>query len=365
MDTISSIYSITISLSQLKRCTEQLDFYLAKFRNRLKGSNKVYVMQTHRLLKSLTSSLEDLCGKGKECEVPAGDLLAHHGIDQINFNKLQKYLSESKLARKLEGYLQSQQEKDEKVLSKRGKADGRFSTHEPSNSAPRDSVPLLTHIQGFLTALTNPSEEGEIFCSLTDTKEWCFKYMLLDPAHHFRSIVEEARAVILAGGTMQPMEDYTTHLFPYVPPNKILTLSCGHVIPSENLLAWPLVKRPSNGEFDFTFTNRMDPAMIEDLGISIANMCNFIPHGVVCFFPSYSYLDFVVAQWQKKTKPGSSMTVWDKLGARKQIFRETNEKSGVEEILRDYALAIDTGKGGLLLGVVGGKMSEGINFNDK
>lgn len=36
----------------------------------------------------------------------------------------------------------------------------------------------------------------------------------------------------------------------------------------------------------------------------------------------------------------------------------------MEEILRDYGQAIDSGKGGLLFSVVGGKMSEGINFND-
>lgn len=363
MDTISSIYSVTVTLPQLQRCNEQLDFYLTKYRNRLKGGNKVYVMQTHRLLRSLTLTLENLSKQQKEREVPSGDILAHHGVDQINFNKLQKYLTESKLARKLEGYLLSQQEEEQKskVQSRRG--NGRVLDTSTNPTSP-DAVPLLTHIQSFLTALTNPSSEGKIFCSVTDSKEWCLKYMLLDPAHHFRTIVNEARAVILAGGTMQPMEDYTTHLFPYLPPDKIRTLSCGHVIPSENLLASPLVKRPSGGDFDFTFSCRNDPSMIDDLGMSIANLCNFIPHGVVCFFPSYSYLDLVVERWQKKTKDGVP-TVWERLGAKKCIFRESNEKSGVEEILRDYKIAIDTGKGGLLLGVVGGKMSEGINFNDK
>lgn len=33
-------------------------------------------------------------------------------------------------------------------------------------------------------------------------------------------------------------------------------------------------------------------------------------------------------------------------------------------MLREYGQAIDSGKGALLLSVVGGKMSEGINFND-
>ena len=36
----------------------------------------------------------------------------------------------------------------------------------------------------------------------------------------------------------------------------------------------------------------------------------------------------------------------------------------MEDTLREYSHAIDSGKGGLLFSVVGGKMSEGINFND-
>lgn len=48
-----------------------------------------------------------------------------------------------------------------------------------------------------------------------------------------------------------------------------------------------------------------------------------------------------------------------------QVFRESSDGSSVEDILKDYAQAIDSGKGGLLLSIVGGKMSEGINFNDK
>jgi len=355
IDAISSIHSITVTLAQLTRCRGQLETYLAKFRNRLKGSNKVYVMQISRLLGGLASHLEDLSGKGKEGEVQPGDLLATKGIDQINFFKLQKYLTESKLARKLEGYLVHTEQKQTEQSQRRG--------NTTEQNKPRDSVPVLTHLQGFLMALTNPSDEGKIFYGRTETKDACFKYLLLDPAFHFRDVVEEARAVILAGGTMQPMQDYITHLFPYLPKEKIRMLSCGHVIPKDNLLVWPMTKGPTGRELEFTFDKRMDRTLIEELGRTIINICTVIPHGVVCFFPSYSYLSFVIAQWRKK--PGEGSSVWDRLGGKREIFQESSEKSSVEETLAEYARAIDSGKGAILLSVVGGKMSEGINFNDK
>ncbi|KAH0609297.1 uncharacterized protein H6S33_012783 [Morchella sextelata] len=354
INAISSIYSINVSLNQLERCQAQLEIYLNKFRNRLKGKNKVYVMQVTRILSTLTSYLKELDRKGGEGAVIAGDLLAMNGMDQLNFFKLQRYLNESKLARKVEGYVVHIETKEQEKQHKKSAGE----------NISNVSIPTLTHIQGFLLALTNPSTEGRIFYGkMEDKKVACFRYMLLDPAHHFKEIVEEARAVILAGGTMEPMNDYMMHLFPYLPKERIRTFSCGHVIPKENLVALPVSKGPSGREFEFTFEKRMLPAMIEDLGRAIINLCLVIPHGVVCFFPSYAYLEYVVSQW-KKTSGSMGKSIWERLADRKIVFRESSDGSSVEDILKDYAQAIDSGKGSLLLSVVGGKMSEGINFND-
>jgi len=52
------------------------------------------------------------------------------------------------------------------------------------------------------------------------------------------------------------MSDYAQHLLSYVKPERIMTLSCEHVIPPEQLLAVPVVRGESGAEFDFTFENR-------------------------------------------------------------------------------------------------------------
>lgn len=166
---------------------------------------------------------------------------------------------------------------------------------------------------------------------------------------------------------MSPMSDYTTHLFPTLSPEKLLTLSCGHVIPRENILAYPLVRAPSGREFEFTFEKRNDAALLQELGIAIVNLCRFIPKGVVLFFPSYGYLAQVVEAW-KKQPPGAAggKSVWDRLADVKDVFLEERGK-GVEQTLGGYRDAVDSGKkgGAVMLAVVGGKLSEGINFNDE
>lgn len=58
MDAIAGIHGVEVSLKQLKRARAQLGVYLQKFRNRLKGKNRVYVAQVMRVIDSLAGYLE-------------------------------------------------------------------------------------------------------------------------------------------------------------------------------------------------------------------------------------------------------------------------------------------------------------------
>jgi chromosome transmission fidelity protein 1 len=58
------------------------------------------------------------------------------------------------------------------------------------------------------------------------------------------------------------MSDYEQHLLSYLDPSRIMTLSCGHVIPPSNLLAIPVVRTLSGTEFDFTFEKRKSDKMV-------------------------------------------------------------------------------------------------------
>lgn len=58
MDAISGIHGVEVSLKQLKRARGQLGVYLQKFRNRLKGKNRVYIAQVVRVIDSLAGYLE-------------------------------------------------------------------------------------------------------------------------------------------------------------------------------------------------------------------------------------------------------------------------------------------------------------------
>ena len=190
-DTIANMSSVTLTSRQLKASRLQLGIYLQRFGNRLKGSNRVYVVQTMRVIESMIAYIGrfEQGGIAKERIASVDEMMAGRGMDQVNLHKLLRYLHESKLARKVHGY-QVQTSEAER-------------TTKDKSETP--TAPVLTAVQGFLASVINPASEGRFFCSKADDRDWSLKYMLLDPSPHFREVVEDARAVILAGGTMSPV----------------------------------------------------------------------------------------------------------------------------------------------------------------
>ncbi|KAJ4388199.1 ATP-dependent DNA helicase chl1 [Gnomoniopsis smithogilvyi] len=364
MDAVASVHAAEIRLSEMRRARQMLGVYFKRFGKKLKGENRIMVAQVVKVIDGLTEWLTAaLAAKSDHGLVDPNTLMKNKGVDQLNLFKLIKYIHESKLAFKVESYA-SHVEEETAALG-------------TSKSSP--SSPVLHALSSFIAALTNPSDEGRIFyekqtATPSSSPDLKLSYLLLSPTHAFSSIANTARAVILAGGTMSPFEDYKAHLFPYLPTDKITTLSCGHVIPEANLCVWPLASTKPNATepndiFEFSFSRRSNKSMMTSLGRALLNMCTVVPDGVVVFFPSYGYLDEIVLAWQTDETSQGGNSIWTRLQAKKAVFRETKGGSS-DETLQDYTQAIlnpsDTSKcGALLLSVVGGKMSEGINFSDR
>ncbi|ROT37810.1 DNA repair helicase [Sodiomyces alkalinus F11] len=365
MDAVANAYASQIRLGELKRARQMLGVYVKRFGKKLKGENRVFVGQIGRVVEGLSEWMDGaLKLKNDQGIVDSRELLRSKGIDQINLFKLIQYIQASKLAYKIESYAAHIEEEKDPSKGKR---------------APKSSTPVLHTLHSFLVSLTNLSSEGRIFYQKLQgpTPDIQLSYLLLSPTHAFSSVATTARAVILAGGTMSPFGDYKDHLFPYLAGDKITTLSCGHVIPPSNLCVWTLAAAragDATSTFEFSFQRRGDKTMVNQLGVAISNMCAVVPDGVVVFFPSYGYLDQVIATWEAR-QPGETKSVWERMQERKAVFREAKGGSS-DEVLEAYSAAIlggaattsstsSTARGALLLSVVGGKMSEGINFSDR
>lgn len=280
---------------------------------------------------------------------------------------MERFLKDSQIARKVAGYANRQAEKERLAAVVSGRGDTLHS---------RNSISSMHAISAFLLSLANADRDGRVLLSMaastgpvaadgtatTQAPAMVIKYQLLNPARSFESVVAQARSVILAGGTMEPVSDLLTQVFPHVEAERLARLSCGHIIPDSNLMASVVSLGPRKTRLEFKFDNRNDANLLDDLGQLLVNFANLIPDGVVVFFSSYKVLDICQSRWRQTE-------ILTRLGKRKKIFAEPQSASEVDAVLTEYTEAIERPQqgrtGAVLFAVVGAKLSEGINFSDR
>uniref|UniRef100_A0A2K6MFU0 DEAD/H-box helicase 11 n=1 Tax=Rhinopithecus bieti TaxID=61621 RepID=A0A2K6MFU0_RHIBE len=333
IDTITGMHSVEVSGSQLCQAHSQLLQYMERYGKRLKAKNLMYLKQILYLLEKFVAVLggnikqnpntQSLSQTGTELKT-INDFLFQSQIDNINLFKVQRYCEKSMISRKLFGFTErygavlSSREQPKlagfqqflQSLQPRTTEAPAAPADESQAGAPRPASPLM-HIEGFLAALTTANQDGRVILSRQGSlSQSTLKFLLLNPAVHFAQVVKECRAVVIAGGTMQPVSDFRQQLLACagVEAERVVEFSCGHVIPPDNILPLVICSGISNQPLEFTFQKRELPQM-----------------------------------------PGlRQQRVFRASGCLPQACGQ--ERGGVT--------------GALLLSVVGGKMSEGINFSD-
>ncbi|XP_061180110.1 ATP-dependent DNA helicase DDX11-like isoform X1 [Saccostrea echinata] len=398
LETINSVYSVTVTGAQLTKAHSQLSQYEQRFRSRLKAKNLLYVKQILYILNCLVRFLggradingaKQSAGKYETKVLTVNQFLSESGFDNINLFKILQYCRKSQISKKLNGFLEKHPNSEVSVAAEKAKEKNmgvagflKEITQNVESSASMEEMqktnaykgneesgvmrsPLM-HIEGFFASLTSADKDGRIVLTKQPLMSNCsLKFLLMNPAVHFKDVLTQARSVIVAGGTMQPIDEFKQQLFfaADIGPERILEYSCGHVIASDHLFALAMKSGPMGIDLDFTFGSRENSALLNELGLIVSNICGIIPGGLVCFFPSYDYQNLVYQHWQKSG-------ILTKLERKKRIFQEPKLSSQVEHVLGEYSKSIQKSSGGgsvsgaILLCVVGGKMSEGINFSD-
>lgn len=137
----------------------------------------------------------------------------------------------------------------------------------------------------------------------------------------------------------------------------------------------------------FAKQSRLTEDQIFRLGEVILQLVRRVPEGMVVFFPSYAYLGHLVQQWNRlrvanNNDNDQTVSFLDLFSRYKRIFMEpkaaeklTTESTlgaskhvhlykTIDDTLSAYSNQIATGNGALMFAVVGGSLSEGINFSD-
>ena len=137
---------------------------------------------------------------------------------------------------------------------------------------------------------------------------------------------------------------------------QLTTFTCGHVIPPSNVITSCLSYGPTGNKLDFRHSSRSSDNMIDELGRTLLNLCNVIPSGFVVFLPSYNYESVIFQRWR-------STGMISQINKKKSIHREPKSSRDLDLALSRYSSeACSSKSGAILFSVMGGKMSEGINF---
>lgn len=179
-----------------------------------------------------------------------------------------------------------------------------------------------------------------------------FHFTCLDPSLAIKPVFERFSSVVITSGTISPLDMYPKMLQfePVVQETYPMTLTRNAFLPL-------VITRGSDQvAISSRFEVRNDPAVVRNFGSILVEYSKIVPDGIVAFFPSYLYMESIVAAW-------NDMGILNEVWKYKLIFVETPDANETSIALENYRRACDNGRGAVLLSVARGKVSEGIDFD--
>ncbi|XP_049849884.1 general transcription and DNA repair factor IIH helicase subunit XPD-like [Schistocerca gregaria] len=174
----------------------------------------------------------------------------------------------------------------------------------------------------------------------------------LDASICMKVILQRFQRVILTSGTLSPI----TMLPRIIGMNPIVTVSLSMTLSRPSICPLIVSRGEDQTPLSSKFSLRMQPDVVRNFADLLLSLSRHVPDGIVCFFPSYQYLEVVVSMWNE-------MGMLHRLVQYKLLFVETENILETEMALTSYQQACDNGRGAVLLSVARGKVSEGVDFD--
>ncbi|KAJ3190371.1 hypothetical protein HDU85_000667 [Gaertneriomyces sp. JEL0708] len=174
----------------------------------------------------------------------------------------------------------------------------------------------------------------------------------LDATIAIKPVFERFSSVIITSGTLSPMELYPT-LLGFHP---VVTQSYQMTLTRQSFLPLIVTRGSDQVAISSKFEVRNDLAVVRNYGQLLHEFAKITPDGLVCFFPSYLYMESIVSAWNE-------LGLLTQLLPHKLVFIETPSAPETSLALQNYKAACDSGRGAILLSVARGKVSEGVDFD--
>ncbi|WAR01543.1 FANCJ-like protein [Mya arenaria] len=181
-------------------------------------------------------------------------------------------------------------------------------------------------------------------------------YMYKDDMKFAFSDFSSCRNVVLSSGTLSPMSTFASELGTEFP----IQLEASHIIEDKQVHVAAVGTGPRGGQLQAVYRNMEQFTFQDELGQLIHNVCTSVPHGVLCFLPSYRGLENFIKRWNPRA---SDPEVFDRM---MKAFYDVIKGETCSDYLSDDVLEEDDSDidGAIFFAVCRGKVSEGMDFAD-
>ncbi|CDF34629.1 unnamed protein product [Chondrus crispus] len=379
VNTVCDLHSSVLTRGRLVQTIAAVKAYVHRYEKRFSARNLFNLRQLVALGEGLLGMLPGRRDEKGKDKLPApkvvhpAALLFDAGVDNINLFVLVAYMEESNLAKKLHGFVDSGEEFGVKFDGKSGSQEADVAVTEQ-----RRAKQSISSFQNFIQNVADCPSYGRValYPYRRDAREAGtlsgssfeesqlgldavarFKYFVTEPGDLFSANVGRARAILLLGGTLSPRSAIKDALLSQLLHRRTTELECEHVVPADHVLTRICATGPTGAVLEFTHKTRQTSAPFDELGRALETLLGEIPGGVVVFFASYETLRQARMAWERSGMLG-------RLRAKKPFFSEARGESGAFDEYRGTIRA-DAGRGAVLAAVMGGRLSEGINFADE
>eukprot|EP01130_Rhizamoeba_saxonica_P008546 TRINITY_DN345_c0_g1_i5.p1 TRINITY_DN345_c0_g1~~TRINITY_DN345_c0_g1_i5.p1 ORF type:complete len:408 (+),score=71.82 TRINITY_DN345_c0_g1_i5:1072-2295(+) len=179
---------------------------------------------------------------------------------------------------------------------------------------------------------------------------WC-----MNSEVSFINIKEQTHSIILTSGTLHPLKSFEGELntrFKY-------SLQADHVINLDRQLWAGCISKIDNQSLQSIYANRDNQDYQDSIGETLVKLCEIIPNGILCFFPSYTFMKKMHDRW-------SSTGLSKSIHKLKHVIVEPKGSSyQFNTEIERYKVYAKKKRGAILMGVYRGKISEGLDFGDE
>lgn len=216
---LSEIHSPRVTRDMLTQSLRQLEAYHARYADRLSSLSHSFLIHLQTVLRALLAVLTSPPpALGRVSVLRTDAFLRLLRVEDINLFDLLRFVAAKRILFKLNGFVDRMRGeesggggKGEGEIGGKSEGGGKSGNEgggkrEIGGKRESEGLAPISHfpaVLAFIGALTSDSEDTKIVVDCGNTP--FVQLLLLNPESHFETIIQDARSVIITGGTLQPV----------------------------------------------------------------------------------------------------------------------------------------------------------------